>query len=78
MNLTPEEREFYEDHLKWLRIEANTLKKAEERGEARGEARGKVEGKAELIKMMLNNGISIDAISQMIGLSVDEIKKLLL
>ena len=29
MNFNDEERELYEDHLKWLRIEANTLKKAE-------------------------------------------------
>ena len=28
LNFSEEERELYEDHLKWLRIEANTLKKA--------------------------------------------------
>ena len=32
MNFNPEEREFYEDHLKWLRIETNTLKKTREEG----------------------------------------------
>ncbi len=32
MNLTPEEREAYEDRLKWLRIEANTIKNYEQRG----------------------------------------------
>jgi len=54
MNFGPEERDFYEDHLKWLRIEANTLKKIREEGkeegieigEARGEARGKEIGEA--------------------------------
>ena len=28
MNFSEEEREAYEDHQKWLRIEANSLKKA--------------------------------------------------
>ncbi|WP_395476434.1 Rpn family recombination-promoting nuclease/putative transposase [Rickettsia endosymbiont of Pantilius tunicatus] len=35
INFTKEKREEYEDRLKWLRIETNTLKKAEARGEAR-------------------------------------------
>jgi len=73
MNFSPEERDAYEDHLKWLRVETNTLKKMKEEGKAEG----RVEGKAELIKIMLNNGINIDIISKQIGLSIDEIKKLL-
>lgn len=44
MNFTPEEREAYEDHLKWLRIEANTLKKYEQKGIEKGKAEGKAEG----------------------------------
>lgn len=36
INFTKKEREEYEDRLKWLRIETNTLKKAEARGEVRG------------------------------------------
>lgn len=35
MNFTDDEREAYEDHLKWLRIESNSLKKAEEKGAAK-------------------------------------------
>ncbi len=50
MNFSEEEREGYEDHLKWLRMQMNTLKKyeqlAREEGEAIGEARGKAIGKA--------------------------------
>ena len=34
MNFSPIEREAYEDHLKWLMIEASTVKKAEEKAEA--------------------------------------------
>ena len=40
MNFTTVEREAYEEHLKWFRIEANTLKKAEAKAEARGRAEG--------------------------------------
>jgi predicted transposase/invertase (TIGR01784 family) len=59
MNFNEEERDFYEDHLKWLRMETNSLKKAEEKGEERGiekgidigieigEARGREEGRVE-------------------------------
>ena len=48
MNFTDEERDAYEDHLKWLRIEANTLKKAEARAKAEGLAEGKAEGEKKL------------------------------
>lgn len=46
MNFSPEEREAYEEHLKWLRIEANTLKKYEAKGFAEGKAEGLAEGEA--------------------------------
>lgn len=39
INFTKEEREEYEDRLKWLRIETNTLKKAEARGVVRHEVK---------------------------------------
>ncbi len=88
MNFTEEERGAYEDHLKWLMIEANSLKKAEakgiEIGEARGieigEARGIEIGKAErsvvIAKKLLLQNIDIDIILSATGLSVDELKKL--
>ena len=46
MNFSAEERDFYEDHLKWLRIETNTLKKMKEEGIAEGRAEGLAEGEA--------------------------------
>ena len=73
MNLTPEEREFYEDHLKWLRIEANTLKKAEERGEARGKA----EEKIAIAKLMLKKNKPLEEILEFTGLTRREIEKLI-
>ncbi|WP_342170240.1 PD-(D/E)XK nuclease family transposase [Rickettsia endosymbiont of Seladonia tumulorum] len=72
INFTKEEREEYEDCLKWLRIETNTLKKAEARGEARGEARRNVE----IAKNLLLDGININTIMRTTGLIIEEIEKL--
>jgi predicted transposase/invertase (TIGR01784 family) len=84
MNFTEEEREAYEDHLKWLRMEASTLKKAEttaeERGEARGRAEGRSEGKQkekiEIAKKMIAKDKPVEEISEFTGLSKEEIEKI--
>jgi len=88
LNFSKEERELYEDHLKWLRIEANTLKKATEKalaegisiGEARGIEKGREEGETkkaiEIAKAMLLDRDSIEKISKITGLTVKEIEKL--
>ena len=51
MNFSESERDAYEDHLKWLRIEANTLKKTLEKGIEKGIEqgvnKGKIEGRAD-------------------------------
>src|SRR3990167_9313378 len=47
MNFGEEERMAYEDRLKWLMIEANTLEKYEAKGFEAGEAKGRAEGKTE-------------------------------
>ena len=72
MNFTPEEREAYEDHLKWLRIEANTIKNYEQRCEIIG----RVERNIEIAKKMLSKNHSISDISDLTGLSPEEISKL--
>jgi len=84
MNFSSEEREAYEDHLKWLRVEANTLKKAEakgkaeglEEGEAKGLEKGKTEEKVTIATKMLSRNHSIEDISELTNLSVEEIIKL--
>jgi len=80
MNFTPEEREAYEDHLKWLRIETNTIKNYEQRGEIRGRAEGRAEGKAEekikIAKAMILDGDSVEKIAKITGLAIAEIDKL--
>ncbi len=59
MNFTEEERGAYEDHLKWLMIEANSLKKAEAKGIEIGEARGIEIGKARGIEIGEARGMEI-------------------
>jgi predicted transposase/invertase (TIGR01784 family) len=84
MNFTQEERNEYEDHLKWLRIETNTLKKAEAKGreegivlgEARGEARGEVRGIEKTAINMLKQNLDDSLISSVTGLSTDQLLKL--
>ena len=92
MNFSNDEREAYEERLKWLRMETSTLKKYEQKcreegreegiaeGEARGINKGKIEGKIErnieVAKNLLLAGISIDIISSSTGLSHSEIEKL--
>jgi len=83
MNFAPEEREAYEDHLKWLRIEANTLKKSEARGFAQGEqigiAKGREEERQKLLeaaRRMISRGMGIEEVSELTGLTIEEIQAL--
>lgn len=70
MNFSDEEREAYEDHLKWLRIEANSLKKAEEKGIAKG----RKDRNVEIARSLLKQGVSPDQISEATGLSLQDLK----
>lgn len=72
MNFTEEEREAYEDHLKWLRIETNSLKKAEDKGREEG----REEEKNKIALKMLKRGRPIDEIVEDTGLSEEEILSL--
>ncbi len=84
MNFSSTERDAYEDHFKWLRIEANTLKKAEAKGVEKGKKEGREEGKKEganiktqeIAKLMLSDGDSPIKISKITGLSISEIKEM--
>ncbi|WP_342271869.1 Rpn family recombination-promoting nuclease/putative transposase [Candidatus Tisiphia endosymbiont of Parasteatoda lunata] len=72
MNFTDEEREAYEDHLKWLRIEANTLKKQLEKGIAKG----REEGIIAIAKEMLLNNEPMEKIIKYTKLSKSQIENL--
>jgi predicted transposase/invertase (TIGR01784 family) len=56
LNFSEEERELYEDHLKWLRIEANTLKKTAEKAKEEGIAEGISIGEARGIEKGIEKG----------------------
>lgn len=77
MNFSAHEREAYEGHLKWMRIEATTLKKAEERAEARGEARGEatgeIRGVEKVVINMFRKNMALDVISKATNLSIEAI-----
>ncbi|TAH17074.1 MAG: hypothetical protein EAZ08_14275 [Cytophagales bacterium] len=81
LNFSDEERELYEDHLKWLRIEANTLKKTTEKALAEGISIGKQEGisigEARGIEKtainMLKQKLDDKLISSVTGLNLEEI-----
>lgn len=93
MNFTDAERDSYEDHLKWLRIEANTLKKQREEGWAEGRAEGLEQGIAEgleqgvvkgreeerlsIARNLLKMGLSIEVVAESTGIDVDYLKKLI-
>jgi len=72
MNFSAEERDAYEDHLKWLRIEANTLKKTR----AEGKEEGKAERDTEIARALLIDGDSVEKIARITGLSNEEIEAL--
>ena len=59
MNFTPQEREAYEEHLKWFRDEASALKKHEQKGREKG----REERNIEIAKNLLAQNIDIKIIS---------------
>lgn len=72
MNFGPEEREAYEEYLKWLRIEANTLKKHEIKGFVEGKKIGIVKGREEekhnIAPKLLQAGMKVEAVCEITGL----------
>jgi predicted transposase/invertase (TIGR01784 family) len=76
MNFSEEEREAYEGHLKWLRIEANTLKKYENKGRIEGREEGRIEEKLEIAKSMLQDAEPIEKIMRWTSLSKKDLAKL--
>lgn len=77
MNFAPEEREAYEEHLKWLRIEVNTLKKYETKGFEEGMVKGEQTALARVVNALLADGAPIEKISVLTGLTEPQIKALI-
>jgi len=87
-NLSPEDRREYERDLKFTRDYRNTIRyaemKAHEKGLQKGLQEGRQEGRQEglkeerkkLVISMMKNGLSIEMISQIAGLSQAEIEEI--
>lgn len=76
MGFTEQERNAYEDHLKWLRIETNTLKKMKEDSIAEGREEGQKSKAIEIAKNLLESGVSEDIVVKSTGLSIETIRLL--
>ena len=76
LNFSEEERELYEDHLKWLRIEANTLKKATEKAREEALTEGISIGVEKTAINMIKQKLDDKLISSVTGLTLEEILKL--
>lgn len=76
MNFSPIEREAYEENLKWFRIEANTLKKAEAKSREEGRVEGEEKKVIEMARKMLAKDKPIEEIIEFTELSKDQIEKL--
>ena len=72
MNFAPEEREAYEEHLKWLRMENSALRKHE----SRWFEEGKEDEKKVIARKMLAKGTKVQEISEMTGLSIKTVESL--
>ncbi len=76
MNFSASERDAYEDHLKWLRIEANTLKKTLEKGIEQGIEQGIDKRNITIARKMLIQNKSMAEIVDLSELTEEHIKKL--
>jgi predicted transposase/invertase (TIGR01784 family) len=71
-----EEKELYEESLKYYRDLKNVVDTAYEEGEVKGKMEGRIERNYEIAKGMKAKGIDIAIITEITGLSEDEIEKL--
>ncbi len=69
-----EEREIYENSLKYYRDIKNVVDTAYEDGELKGKIEGKIEGKFEIAKNLKRMGLNVEQIIEATGLSKEEIE----
>ena len=79
-SMTPQERHAYDEHLSAIMIQNDVLDTAKLEGRMEGRMEGRAEGRTEErlsnARSMKVLGVSFDIISQVTGLSKEEIKKL--
>ena len=82
---TREELQSYEDSLKYYRDLKNSLDTAFEEGKVEGKVEGKIEGKIEgevskaieVIKTGYSEGLSVEVLAKLTGMSVSEVNRVL-
>ena len=79
-SLNKEEREQYEGHLKWMRIEESTLERAKEESKEEGRAEGLAKGleremkvRREIASDLLSQGMQIAVVCKITGLLKEEL-----
>ena len=75
-NMTPDERECYEESLKAYRDYVNTIATAERISREKGIAEGEAEGKRQMAVRMKKEGLPTEMIARCSDLSIEEIEKL--
>ena len=70
------EYQAYEERMKWLRIETNTVNKYKAEGREEGLEKGREEGIKVTAKKMLEKGLDVEIIMAVTGLSEKEIEAL--
>ena len=73
MNFSPEERELYEGQLKWMRVEASTLKKYKDDGFKEGREKEK----EETVRKMIKKKMDIETIIEFTELTREKIEELI-
>lgn len=73
---TPEEKEAYEESLKYYRDLKNVVDTSKEEGMREGKIEGKVEGKIEVAIELKKNNVPVDIIMKSTGLSQEQIDEL--
>lgn len=73
---TPEEKEAYEESLKYYRDLKNVVDTSKEEGMREGKIEGKAEGKIEVAIELKKNNVPIDVIMKSTGLSQEQIDEL--
>ena len=74
--LTPEELEIQRKKREFIYIQKTSLELAQQQGEAIGQARGEAREKIKMAKAMLLQGISLDIVAVVSGLSQDVLSQL--
>ena len=76
LSMTPKERRAYDEHVDAIMVQNDVLDTARDEGRAEGRAEGHAEAMKNVATSMKQQGMSLDVISNITGLTLDEIMNL--